>query len=113
MIRVALVGAGTVGQMHLAHLVRQPNTQIVGVCDLRQGLGTKVASRFDIPYFRSHLEMLEKIKPDAAVVVTHRHHTASVTEDLLNAGVHTFTEKPLAMTADQGQALVELSRKNE
>lgn len=112
MIRVALVGAGTVGQMHLAHLVRQPDTQVVGVCDLRQGLGMKVASRYDIPYYQSHKEMLQKNKPDAAVVVTHRHHTASVAEDLLNAGIHTFTEKPLAMTADQGRALVELSHRN-
>mgnify|MGYP002725598501 CR=1 FL=1 len=114
-LRVGWVGAGFVGQVaHLANYVDIPEAKIVALAELRPELGHKVAERYGIPrYYEDHKALLEDKDIEAVVVVVRRHHTASVALDVLNAGFHTFTEKPMAATLDQAERLVEAAKEND
>ena len=113
MIRIGLIGAGAVGQMHLSFLAQQKNCELVALADLRPDLGRLVAEKFELPHvFQSHQAMLEKkLDLDAAWVVSHRHQTSAIVSDCLKANLHVFTEKPLAMNSEHGQKLVNEAKK--
>lgn len=108
-IRIGMVGAGMVGQVaHLANFVQIPRCRVTAIAELRPRLGRLAAEKFGVPaVFNSHIDMLAADVIDAAVVVTRRPATGAVVLDLLNAGKHVLSEKPMAHTAEQGARLVE------
>jgi predicted dehydrogenase len=114
-LRVGWVGAGFVGQVgHLANYVDISEADVIALAELRPNLGHDVCERYGIPrYYEDHTALLKDPDVEAVVVIVRRHHTASVALDVLNAGFHTFTEKPMAATFDQAERLVEAADKND
>lgn len=105
-VRVGLVGCGAVGQMHLKNLKAMPDVEVVAVADLRPKLRELVANDYLVgEVYSDHKEMLDKSEIDAAILVTHRHHSAGITADCLRAGKHVFTEKPVAMNLEIAEHL--------
>ncbi|MCK7516508.1 MAG: Gfo/Idh/MocA family oxidoreductase [Ignavibacteriales bacterium] len=57
--------------------------------------------------------MLEEAKPEAVVVSVPTKYHASMVQELLEKGIHVFTEKPFCLSPEQGAPLVELARKKD
>lgn len=107
-LRVAVVGAGRFGQLHVQKLAGLPGVQVVAVADpdldrarhLAAQVGAQpCASVHDLPAV------------DAATVVVPLDALASVAGALLTRGVHVLVEKPLAATAAEARALVALAER--
>ena len=107
-LKIGWVGSGFVGQVaHMVNYAEMADAEIVALAELRPELGRAVCRRYDIPrFYASHKALLEDPDVEAVVAVVRRHHTGPVGLDVLNAGRHLFTEKPMAHTLDQGQRLV-------
>jgi len=107
-VKIGWVGAGFIGQVaHLANYAEIPEAELVALAELRPNLGAEVCQRYNIPrYYENHMALLEDPDIEAVVAVVRRHHTAQVGLDILNAGKHLFTEKPMAPTLDQAERLV-------
>jgi predicted dehydrogenase len=114
-IRIGMIGAGIVGQLaHLANFVQIPGCRVTALAELRPRLGALAAEKFGVPtVFDSHLDMLAADAVDAAVVVTRRPATGPVVLDVLNAGKHVLSEKPMAHTTEQASRLVEASARRQ
>lgn len=114
-VRIGMVGAGMVGQLaHLANFVQIPGCRVTALAELRPGLGKLAAEKFGVPQlFDSHRDMLAADAVDAAVVVTRRPATGPVVLDLLNAGKHVLSEKPMAHTTEQAARLVEAAARRQ
>jgi len=108
-VRIGMIGAGMVGQLaHLANFVQTPGCRVTALAELRPRLGALTAKQFDVPeVFDSHRDMLDANAIDAAVVVTRRPATGPVVLDVLNAGKHVLSEKPMAHTTEQARRLVD------
>ncbi len=108
-LRIGWVGAGFIGQVaHMVNYRHIPDARIVALAELRPRLGEQVCSAYGIARrYDHHKQLLEDPEVDAVVAVVHRRHTASVALDVLRAGKHLFTEKPMAQTAEQSQLLAE------
>src|SRR4051812_6965795 len=95
-IRFAIVGFGNIGRRHAEHIMQNPNAELVAVCDVRESAKEKLAE--GIPFYTSIAEMLESVKADVLCVCTpnylHEPHTILG----LEAGMHTVTEKPMALS---------------
>jgi predicted dehydrogenase len=107
-IRIGMIGAGMVGQLaHLANYVRTPGCRVTALAELRPELGKAAMDNFGVPkMYGSHAEMLAANEIDAAIVVTRRPATGPVVLDVLNAGKHVLSEKPMAHTSEQASRLV-------
>lgn len=107
-VRIGMIGAGMVGQLaHLANYVRTPGCRVTALAELRPELGKAAMDTFGVPkMYGSHREMLEANELDAAIVVTRRPATGPVVLDVLNAGKHVLSEKPMAHTTEQAVRLV-------
>ncbi len=114
-IRIGMIGAGMVGQVaHLANFVQIPGCRVTALAELRPRLGALAAEKFGVPIvFDNHLDMLAADAIDAAVVVTRQPATGPVVLDVLNAGKHVLSEKPMAHTAEQASRLVEAATRRQ
>ena len=113
-LKIGWVGSGFVGQLgHLVHHQEIPGSEIIALAELRQKLGERVCHKHNIPrYYKDHKALLENSEVEAVIAIVHRYHTASIALDVLNAGRHLFTEKPMASTLEQARQLVEIGRSN-
>ncbi len=109
-VRLGVVGAGFMGQVaHLRNFDRIDGCDIVALAEPRDDLAARVAKRYEIDHIYSdHEALVASADVDAFVAVqpyaTHRY----ILPALLEAGVPLFTEKPLALRPETGEALVEL-----
>jgi UDP-N-acetyl-2-amino-2-deoxyglucuronate dehydrogenase len=55
-IRFAVVGQGHIGKRHAEMILRNPNAELVAVCDIRSKDECKVG--YDVPFYSSLDEML-------------------------------------------------------
>ena len=106
---VGIVGCGNIAGAYAEDIARQPHLRLVGVTDLDRARAEAFAQRHGVSAV-DHLEAL-LATPDVDVVANltaHRAHVP-VTRAALEAGKHVFSEKPMAMTAAEARALVDLA----
>ena len=95
-IRFCIVGYGNIGRRHSEHILENPDTVLVAVCDINTGLRNHVPG--GVAFYESLDAMLKN--SDAAVLCVcspnylHEPHTIAG----LNAGLHTVVEKPMAIS---------------
>jgi len=111
-VRVGFVGAGYMGQKaHLDCFVTIPGCEVVALAEGRQETAKLVARKYGIPsIYPDHRAMLEAEDLDAVVAIMgyHLHHW--VVPDLLAAGKHVLTEKPMCIRTDTGRKLAEAAK---
>src|SRR5215212_7121958 len=98
-LRVGMVGAGRVANVHLRAIGGTDAVEIVGILDLNQDLAREQAARNGIPrVYASWGELLEdEAVQCVATLLPHDLHEQYATEALV-AGKHVVCEKPLAPT---------------
>src|SRR5262245_8401904 len=105
-LRVALVGCGRIAHVHCAYLRQVPEVELVGACDIQRASREQLAGRWQVPTYVDMDELLDAAQPDIVHVVTPPATHASVSLELLAAGVHVLVEKPMALTTAEADAMV-------
>ena len=97
--------------MHLPHLSQAPGTfELAAVCDLAEPVADGCAARFGArAAFTDWRDMLET-ELDAVMVLTSGNH-APIAIAAAQAGLHVFVEKPMALSAADGQAMIDAAEK--
>ncbi len=111
-IRIGFVGAGFMGQKaHLDCFTTIPGCQVVALAEGRQDSAQLVATRYGIPRtYPDHREMLRNEELDAVVAILPYSLHSSVIPDILDAGLHVLTEKPMCISPDTGRRMAKLAR---
>lgn len=115
--RVAVVGAGAFGRNHARVYSQLQNegqpVKLAAIVDVESDSAAHLARQFDIPYFTSITEMLQSAGPihAASVAVPTVAHLA-VSAVLMQAGVDTLIEKPLAASTAEADELIDLAQRN-
>lgn len=108
-LRVAVVGAGAIGE-HRVRLCRaSPAVEVAGVVDSRPERAREVAARYGVPVW-SEAE-LARSGIDAAVVSVPTEAHAAVAAPLLERGVAVLVEKPIAATPEEAERLAGLAER--
>lgn len=108
-LRMGVVGTGYLGQFHVEKLSQVSSVELKAVVDTDQERAKAIGNRFGVPYYTSHLEIIKDI--DAAIIVTPTHTHFSIAKDFLEAGVHVFVEKPMTLSLEEADQLIELAEK--
>jgi predicted dehydrogenase len=109
-LRVAVVGVGHLGKEHARILATMPQVELAGVADVNTEQARAVAGRCGTNAFTDHRQLLSRV--DAAVIAVPTAHHHAVAADFLSCGIPLLVEKPLAVTLEQADALVQLARVN-
>jgi predicted dehydrogenase len=103
-VRVGLVGLGRFGKLHAAVLSELPGVELAAVCDPQPNEVTALVARYEgARGFTDFAEMLNTADLDAIFIVSPEPFHAEQALAALSRGIATFTEKPLAMTAAEGE----------
>ncbi|CAK1360022.1 unnamed protein product [Cercospora beticola] len=110
-ITIAIIGAGLIGPRHAQSVVANEHATLYCFVDPRPE-AISVAEAFHVPVFPSIKHMLlEKGKPDGALVCTPNHTHISLSQELLEAGIDVLVEKPIATEISSGKELIETARR--
>jgi predicted dehydrogenase len=112
-IKAGIIGTGFIGPAHVEALRRLGNVEVVAVAENGQQLADAKAAAMSIPkaYGDYH-----KLLADAEIQVVHNctpnHLHFSINKDILAAGKHIVSEKPLAMNSTESRELVRLAKES-
>jgi len=113
-LRVGIVGAGmiaTVPYGYLPGLVGAEGIEIAAITDAHRPAAERVAAGNHIPLvFDSLEELLQSGSVDAVVNLTPAHVHHHVAMQVIEAGLHLVTEKPLASTLEEADEICEAAR---
>jgi predicted dehydrogenase len=111
--RVAVIGAGAVVQIaHLPSLSARDDVTLVGICDIDRGKARALAARFRIgDVFDDIEECLQDSRPDVVLVATPNHLHEVHVETALSAGAAVLCERPLALTSEGVQRVLDAKRR--
>lgn len=112
MINVGIIGSGFIGPAHIEALRRLGFVQVVALCDGTLEQAQEKAQALNIPHAYGNVEEL-LAHPDLHVVhnCTPNHLHAQINRQILRAGKHVLSEKPLCMTPEEARELVELAER--
>jgi predicted dehydrogenase len=116
-LRVALIGCGWWGKNILKEAMAA-GAQVTALCDVSSSALEVVADQVNDlsgnspKTFGDYRELLQKAKPDIAIIATPDHWHALQTIDALKAGVHVYVEKPTGHTVSESRAMLKAARES-
>ncbi len=109
-ISIGIVGCGNISGIYLQNLKRFDFLTVAAVADLDLSRAQARATEYGVPKACSLDELLADPSIDIVVNLTIPSAHAPVNLAAVNAGKHVYSEKPLTMTREQGQALLAAAR---
>ena len=103
--RIAVAGAGYIGQAHMGVAQRGRTVTLSAVVDPSPN-AVEIAAKAGVPLYKSLDEMLGKDRPDGVVLATPNQLHVEHAMVCINAGVPQLLEKPIASTVAEGEELV-------
>jgi predicted dehydrogenase len=106
--RFAVVGTGAISQVvHLPILAEREDLELAAVADADLHKAETVARRFGAAVALAPDEALDRDDVDAVVVCTPNHLHEDLAIEALAAGKHVYVERPLALTANGVERVLE------
>jgi len=108
-LKVGLVGCGGLGSRHAGHVDGMEGAKLVAVCDYTRASAEVLAGKLTSQpaVYNDHRAMLEAHSPDVVLVVTPNFVHSPITVDIASAGAHVFCEKPMALTVEDCDAMID------
>ncbi len=107
--RVALIGAGFIADFHLEILTPLEDVEVVAICDPALGRARGLADKWSVPKVYASVAELANENIDIAHILAPPDLHVALTRELLELGIGTYVEKPLALAAAPAKELVALA----
>ncbi len=113
--RIALVGCGTISENHLCALSKLSDVEIVALCDIDVSRAKAKREKFSLNsnIYTDYQTMLECEKLDAVHIATPHYLHAKMTISALEKNIYVFLEKPMCITLDEIDLLLEAERQSK
>lgn len=113
MIDIAVIGTGRIGTHHVGALVDDvPEARVVAVVDPAAERAAALAERHSIPHALEDLsQALDLESLDAVVISTPLPTHVPLIRQAADAGLHVFTEKPIADSVGEARAAIEAAER--
>ncbi|NOZ24260.1 MAG: Gfo/Idh/MocA family oxidoreductase [Planctomycetes bacterium] len=95
MIKCALISGRGMGLRHGRNFANHPDAELVAVCDMDPTLLDKAKEEFGVPGYASLDDLLANCDAELMLLITNETRRIDPLRQLIAAGRHVFTEKPL------------------
>ena len=111
-IKVAIIGCGSVSNRYIVHLQSSPLVKIVSLCDIKQDRAEAQNKKYNIgaSTYNNINALLKGNAFDLMLTLTDMQMHGALNKIALQAGKHVWSEKPLANTYAEGKALVDFAK---
>ena len=112
MVKIGLIGAGNIAEVHADAYLNNPEVKLEAVCDLNADKLKAFAEKYNIEKtYTSVEEMVKDCQLDAADVCVWNINHSKCAITALNAGLHVICEKPMAYNTEEAIAMKEAADK--
>lgn len=112
MYRIGIIGCGKIAQVrHIPEYLANEKAKICAVYDINQERAKEIASALNAVSYES-VDALLSSGLDAVSVCTSNDSHAEIAVKALDHGLHVLCEKPMAVTLEGVEKMVEAARKN-
>ena len=108
-VKVGIIGSGFEADIHAESFRLMPEeAEVVAVASPTPGNAEKLAKRYGIPrFFTDYRTMLAEKDIEMVTIAAPNCLHAQMTADIANAGKHVVCEKPLCMTLEEADAMID------
>jgi len=112
-VKVGIIGSGFEADIHAASFQIMPEeAEVVAVASPTAGNAAKLAQRYSIPrVFTDYREMLREDDIEMVTITAPNSLHAQMTVDIARAGKHVVCEKPLCMTLEEADLMIDTCQK--
>ncbi|MCC7246135.1 MAG: Gfo/Idh/MocA family oxidoreductase [Saprospiraceae bacterium] len=107
MLKIALLGAGHLGKIHLKCLLATSCWEVVGFYDPDDRNAAAAETQYGVKRFKRLAQLIEAV--DAVDIVTPTPAHYRMAAQAIRAGKHVFIEKPVTQTVAEGKRLLALA----
>ncbi len=101
-LRVGIIGAGSISDMHFQSYHNHPEVELVAVCDLKKERAEVKAKQYNIAHvYTDYNELLASETIDAVSICTWNNSHADIAIAALAHDKHVLVEKPLTKTVEE------------
>jgi predicted dehydrogenase len=111
-MKIAIVGCGFVADLYMQTLCSHPSLEVVVAMDIVPAHAERFNAYWKVPVCTSMAELLGRFSFDLVLNLTNPGSHYEVSRQLLEAGKHVYSEKPLAMSYDQCVDLLVVAARN-
>jgi predicted dehydrogenase len=112
-LRFGIVGCGSASLPVCEAIVASSLTELAMVYDVNHVLAEDLSQRFQVPKMESFEELLTSPNVDVVYVAVPHHLLASLTKRVLEANKHVLTEKPLAISLEEIDQLIDMAARHQ
>jgi len=107
----AIIGCGAIFPTHGVSVRNSERAELVAVCDKVAEKAERIAEKYNCHAYTDYIEMLEKEEIDVVHVCLPHYLHAPVSIECMKRGKHVITEKPMAISVRDAEAMIEASEK--
>jgi len=106
-LNVGVIGTGHLGKLHIKMFRDIENCNLIGIHDSNTEQVKLAADKFSVKVFESLESLLDSVNAVSIAATTSAHY--KLAKECLKAGKHLFIEKPITVTIQEAEEIVELS----
>ena len=110
-IKTAVIGVGYLGKFHADKYAALPNSELIAVVDANAETVKTIAAKHNVQGLTDYQSLLGNVEAVSIAAPTSLHF--NIAKDFLNHGSHVLIEKPITVTVEEADELIELARKNK
>ena len=110
-LKTAVIGVGYLGKFHAEKYATLDQSDLIAVVDSDITTAKEIADKFGCQALTDYHELLGKVDAVSIAAPTTMHH--QIARDFLEHDTHVLIEKPITVTVDQADDLIELAITND
>lgn len=110
-IKTAVIGVGYLGKFHADKYAALPNSELIAVVDANAETVKTIAAKLNVQGLTDYQSLLGNVEAVSIAAPTSLHF--NIAKDFLSHGSHVLIEKPITVTVEEADELIELAKKNK
>lgn len=120
-LKVGIIGCGRISFKHLEGIINNEDIiELISLCDINKDKAIEKLNRYyllagktnKISIYTNYKEMIMSEPLDIVTIATESGYHASIALDCMNQGLHVLCEKPMALSIDDADDMIECCEKN-
>lgn len=112
-LKIGLIGAGSISEVHLGGYKNRPDVEIYAICDKNEERARKKAEEYGATHvFTDYKDLLALPEIHSVSICTWNNSHAEISIAALDAGKHVLVEKPLCKTVEEALQVEEAVRRS-
>jgi predicted dehydrogenase len=110
-LKTAVIGVGYLGKFHAEKYATLEQSELIAVVDANADTAKEIADKYGVQALTDYHELLGKVDAVSIAAPTTMHH--QIARDFLENDTHVLIEKPITVTVDEADDLIELAITND